>query len=292
MGATTFISTDPVAMAAAERALEDMGRPDYLSTLLLDGPPGCGKTFLAKQLAIRLDAELIQFQFYPGSSHRELLFDMTFMKDGVPSEGVLPRAIAASHQKPVVLLLDELDKTEAATDAFLLNFLNENLLYVPQLGELRSNAKNILIVITKNDQRPATEPLLRRCRCVQMAWPKPEVEVKIMQQLLPGFPEAACLAMIEPANRMREHPQIRKKPSTPEVVRLARDLQALLKENATPQLLGRYFINGMLPVITDREHFRENSVALGARIQETFPKAAPASSAPPVPAEPVPAGLR
>jgi|GEM_PF-1552692 len=266
-----YIATDNIAVYKAEAALRDMGPQEYLSALLLDGPPGCGKTFLAKILAKRLGAKLVQFQFYPGCGKDDLILDTAMSKNGERAQGILITTMLMSQQRKVVLLLDELDKAQPSVDSFLLTFLNEGSLLVPQLGgEFVANKENLLVVITKNDDRQAGTALLRRCRVVQMKWPSIEVEMKIFRQKYPYLTDEACLSMIDSAARLRGHPDAKKAPATPELIRLIADILVLVNEGRTAQELGYYYVDSITPLIHDRQYIPDSPTYLGTRIKRAF----------------------
>ncbi len=289
-----YIVTDPVTWLQADIAIAEMGSKQYISALLLDGPPGCGKTYLAKYIAHQLKAELIQFQFFPGAGREELLLDPIAI-NGVRAKGILPISAEKSHDHPVVLLLDEIDKADRTVDAFLLNFLNEGGLYLPQLGDFQVNRKQYIVVITKNDQRDASSALLRRCRCARMRWPNKEVETIILQRAIPGIPEAACHALIDIASRPREDTRFTKAPATPEVVRLAEDVMNLVERDVPPQTLGRYVLVSMAPLGNDLDLLGKlnNDLYIGTLMRTHFGPFVQARKQAPLPAnatpEPVPA---
>lgn len=270
MGMNDYIATDPIAIYKAEAAIRDMGKQEYISALLLDGPPGCGKTFLAKYISWQLKAKLMQFQFFPGCGREDLILDLALGPQGQRTQGILLNAMTYSHEKKIVLLLDELDKAEPRVDSFLLTFLNEGSLLVPQLGEFVANRANLIVVITKNDEREAQNPLIRRCRPVQMRWPTPEVEMAIFRQKIPYLTDESCLAIIDTANRLRGHPDVRKAPSTPELLRTIFDIIELVKQGRPIQELGYYYIDCIAPLVRDRQHIPDSPTYLGTRIKRSF----------------------
>jgi MoxR-like ATPase len=229
-----------------------------------------GKTYLAKILSKRLGAKLIQFQFFPGCGREDLILDLAIGQNGARTPGILLNAMTMSQEGKVVLLLDELDKAEPRVDSFLLTFLNEGSLLVPQLGEFKANRANLLVVITKNDDRQAGTALIRRCRPVQMRWPSPEVEMKIFRQTHPYMTDESCMAIIDTANRLRGHPDVRKSPATPELIRLISDLIELVKMDRPVNELGYFYIDSIAPIIHDRQHIPDSGTYLGTRIKKAF----------------------
>jgi len=237
-----FTVTDRNAVTTMWLAFQDTGN-GHVPAVILDGPPGVGKTFLAEKVAEVWDAAVVFFQFYRGAGKEELLFDLDISRivrgmsgNDIPenfrdivSLGVLPRAAEMSHHGKVVLILDEMDKSHPSTDAFLLDFLQYSRLSIPHIGEIRPNTANLLVVITKNDERALSEPLLRRCRPVRMSFPTPEVEAEMIQKMT-GCPIEMAKALVTFANKVRAT-EPAKMPSTPELIRLAKDIIALYQDS-------------------------------------------------------------
>lgn len=269
-----YIATDPIAIFQAHYSLKEMGKSEKISALLLDGPPGVGKTFLGKHLSKLLKAELIHFQVFPGCDRGDMIWDTTYAKTGGTEEGVLLQSIKKSIDHPVVLLLDELDKSDVRVDSFLLNFLNEGFLFIPQLGMLNASSKNLLIVITKNDLRDAAAPLLRRCRVVYMNWPTVEIETRILRQCTPAMTDKACAALLEIPNRLRINPEVIKPPSTSELMRMAPDLLELVQRDANALLLGEYFINAIAQNVKDRRFIEKSPLYIGMSMIESLTESA------------------
>lgn len=197
-----YVITDPVAATSVWLAIRDRGN-GHIPAVVLDGPPGTGKTFLAEKTAEVLGAKMFFFQFFRGAGKEEMLFDLDLSRvirgmsgDYSPEKfvdmlslGVLPQAIRASQDRKVVLVLDEMDKAHPSTDALLLDFLQSARLHIPHIGELQANSENLLVIFTKNDERDLAEPLLRRCRPVLMSFPSAEVEVSMIESATaPGSP--------------------------------------------------------------------------------------------------------
>lgn len=266
-----YIATDFYAVVQAHRAMAEMGDERKISALLLDGPPGAGKTFLSRTIARFLEAELLHFQFFPGCSRSDLLWDIAIARDGRGREdGVILRALRLSWKKKTVLLLDELDKAAVEVDSFLLNFLNEGHIYVQGEGLLEADRNNLIVCITKNDQRDASHALIRRCRSVLMDWPSVRTETAIMKTQLPVLTDEACKALLEIPGRLRRNPEVLKAPSTPEVCRAVGDLLELVKSECNPEVIGSYYVSCLCPLPQDRKWVEKSPAYIGLAVCEAL----------------------
>ncbi len=212
---------------------------EQVSAILFDGPPGTGKTYFAETLTGVIGAQLLRHQFTPDARSEELLYDLHLLRIiqgmagvSVPTDirdltnpGILIRALKASLEGPVVLLLDEMDKALPAVDTFLLGFLQDRAIYHAQYGDQIGNPANLIVVVTKNDLRSLDDALMRRLRRVYLDYPHPEQERDLILKKLPEFPQEAAVTLVTLANRLRAaKAKARKVPSTPELIRCARDL--------------------------------------------------------------------
>lgn len=255
---------------------------DAVPTIILDGPPGAGKSYMAKVIAKLVGAAFLQYSCHPDTSIEEVIRDINieapvvaqsgfaekkYTKDDIYIFGPLYDAVRQSKKGPVVLLIDEIDKARTAIDALLLGFLNDGYLSIQGLGEdngverLFCNLNNLIVVITKNDERDLHPALLRRGRVVYMDYPLPQVETRILTELA-GIGREAAASLVTQANKLRRNPQISKPPSPPELVRVALDFKMLLDANVRAEkgpdgndrlvcdipreVLNNNFINGML----------------------------------------------
>jgi MoxR-like ATPase len=173
--------------------------------LLLEGPPGAGKTQIAKVLSQALGMPLIRLQCYEGIDEAKALYQwneslqrmaLEFVRQNGEQEtwaelkrqlygpdfliaGPILRALQSEAR--AVLLIDEVDKTGAAFEAFLLEILSDFQVSVPQFGTVQA-IKRPVVVLTSNAQRKLTDALRGRCFLLWMDYPAPELEADIITQ--------------------------------------------------------------------------------------------------------------
>src|SRR5579883_3008761 len=174
--------------------------------LLLEGPPGAGKTQIAKVLSQALGMPLIRLQCYEGIDEAKALYQwneplqrmaLEFMHQGpatgpqeewselkrrlYSTDSLIPGPIlkALQSETTAVLLIDEVDKTGTAFEAFLLEILSDFQVSIPQLGTVAAKHRPV-VVLTSNAQRKLTEALRGRCFLLWMDYPAPDQEAEII----------------------------------------------------------------------------------------------------------------
>src|SRR5215204_552104 len=229
--------------------------------LLVEGPAGVGKTELGKVLAESLGMELIRLQCYEGLDEAKALYEWEYAKqllytqilkdkigdilqgaktlqeavdhvakqDGVffSEKFLLPRPLlrALLSAKPVVLLIDEIDKSDAEFEAFLLEVLSDFQITVPEIGTLK--AKHIpLVVLTSNNSREVSDALKRRCLHLFLDFPDPEREKEIIKLKVPGVGEQLAQEVVRLLHRVRKL-DLKKTPSISESLDWVRALTLL-----------------------------------------------------------------
>lgn len=228
-----------------------LGRP-----LLIEGAAGVGKTEVAKVAAKAFGRELVRMQCYEGLDETKALYEWNYqkqllaiqmgaegMRDLFGEEYLLERPLLRSirSEKPVVLLIDEIDKSDAEFEAFLLELLSEMQVTIPEYGTVR--AKTIpFIVLTSNHTRPLSEALRRRCAYLYIDYPSPEKEVNILRAKLPGLPETLARQVSDAVAYLRKSERVLKKPSIAESIDWASALMALgaeeLDDETCAQTIG------------------------------------------------------
>ena len=231
-----------------------LGRP-----LLIEGAAGVGKTEIAKVMAAALDRELVRLQCYEGLDESKALYEWNYQKQllaiqidrdrrdsaelakSLFSDGYLlerPLLKSIRSEKPVVLLIDEIDKADEEFEAFLLELLSEMQVSIPEIGTLR--AKSVpFVVLTSNRSRPLGEALRRRCAYLYLQYPDLEKEIAIIRAKLPNANEHLAVQVAEAVKRLRENDAILKKPSIAETLDWVSALKALGISDLTAEAMER-----------------------------------------------------
>jgi MoxR-like ATPase len=223
----------------------------YLATklgkpVLVEGPAGVGKTELAKALSRYLGRELIRLQCYEGLDEAKALYEWNYRKqllriqaeasgtgweavqeDIFGEEFLLARPLmsAIASPEPVVLLIDEIDKTDQEFEAMLLEVLSDFQISIPELGKVTSTTHPV-VLLTSNNSRELTEALKRRCLYLWLDYPALEHELEIVKLHAPDLSEAVARRLVEVVGMVREL-DLKKPPSIAESIDWARALLLL-----------------------------------------------------------------
>jgi len=245
---------------------QELGKP-----LLAEGPAGVGKTELAKAIAGATRRELIRLQCYEGLDETKALYEWEYAKqllytqllrdrlqktlsksktlgesaDRLAAEEdvffsmrfLLQRPLlhAILSPTPVVLLIDEIDRSDAEFEAFLLEVLSDFQVSIPELGTLRA-VHRPLVVLTSNNTRELSEALKRRCLYLFINYPTLEQELAVVRLKVPELGARLARQAVELVQRLRTL-DLRKSPSISETIDWARALVALNAEQLDPRTI-------------------------------------------------------
>ena len=239
--------------------------------VLVEGPAGVGKTELAKVVSGALGRELIRLQCYEGLDEAKALYEWEYSKqllytqilkdrfaesmagaktvqeaaDRVGNEDnvffsdrfIVPRPLlrAITSEKPTLLLIDEVDKSDPEFEAFLLELLSDFQVTVPELGTFEAKSQP-LVFLTSNDAREMSDALKRRCLHLWIDYPDEALELHILDKKVPGIDKRLAEDVVSTMHRIREL-DLKKLPSISETLDWTRALLALNAEKLEDQLV-------------------------------------------------------
>jgi len=270
----------------------------YLATklgkpVLVEGPAGVGKTELAKALAKYLGRELVRLQCYEGLDEAKSLYEWNYRKqllriqaegrgtgwedvqeDIFSSDFLLQRPLmtAIASLDPVVLLIDEIDKTDQEFEAMLLELLSDFQISIPELGRIEATTHPV-VVLTSNNSRELTEALKRRCLYLWLDYPSMDHELAIVRLHSPELSETVARKLVDVINQVRAL-DLKKPPSIAESIDWARALLLLGADDIDQQV----FAETMSVIVKHRTDIDIVAERVGVKLGR--PADAPIGSAP------------
>src|SRR5690348_5839550 len=237
--ATGYLPGEATALVSYLAA--KLGKP-----ILVEGPAGVGKTELAKALSRYLERDLVRLQCYEGLDEAKALYEWNYRKqllriqaerqgtgwdevqDDIFGEEFLlarPLMTAIASERPVVLLIDEIDKTDQEFEAMLLEVLSDFQISIPELGRVESRTHPV-VLLTSNNSRELTEALKRRCLYLWLDYPELEHELAIVKLHAPELSDTVARRLVEVVGMVRDL-DLKKPPSIAESIDWARALLLL-----------------------------------------------------------------
>ena len=258
-----------------------LGKP-----ILVEGPAGVGKTELARSLATYLERDLVRLQCYEGLDEAKALYEWNYRKqllriqaeadgagwqqvqDDIFGEEFLlqrPLMSAIAAEQPVVLLIDEIDKTDQEFEAMLLELLSDFQITIPELGRFEARTRPI-VLLTSNNTRELTEALKRRCLYLWLDYPSLEHELEIVRLHAPDLDATIARKLVEVVAMVRDL-DLKKPPSIAESIDWARALLLL----GADDIDGRVFTDTLSIIVKHRTDLDVVAERVGLKLGHATP---------------------
>ena len=201
-----------------------LGKP-----MLIEGPPGVGKTELAKVIAKSFDRDFFRIQCYEGITFEQIVGEWNYQKQLLHLEAAkndsnnvdeifddeffIRRSLlnAFLNDNDSVLLIDEIDKADEEVESFLLQALGEQEITINDLGTFQLN-NDLIVILTSNSQRSLLDETKDRCLFLYIPYPTVEREIEIVKSKIPGVDDDTVSHVVKLVHRIRDL-NLMKKPS-------------------------------------------------------------------------------
>ena len=208
-----------------------LGRP-----LFLEGEAGVGKTEIAKALALALNRKLIRLQCYEGLDASTAVYEWNFPAQMIAIRTAEATGDTSRRQLAPILLIDELDRTDAPFEAFLLEALSDFQVTIPELGTIKAPEPPI-VILTSNRTREVHDALKRRCLYHWVDYPDFTREMEILAARAPEASSALSREVVAFVQQLRTE-DLFKKPGVAETIDWAKCLLALDVINLSPETIA------------------------------------------------------
>jgi len=238
----------------------------------VEGPAGAGKTELARAIARSLNLRKIRLQCYEGLDEAKALYEWEYAKqllytqmikekinDLISASSTIAEAVekiaeqenaffserfllarpllqAITSDDPVVLLIDEIDKSDPEFEAFLLELLGDFQVSIPELGIWKANHIPI-VILTSNNYRDMSDALKRRCIHLYIDYPDMDLEKRIVKLKIPGIEDRLINQLVEAIHRIRKL-DLKKRPCISETIDWAKSLMVLQATDLSAEVLS------------------------------------------------------
>lgn len=228
--------------------------------LLLEGPPGVGKTEAAHIIASHLDTKLIRLQCYEGLDVNNAIYEWNYQRQLLSikineksdlsasekeehifgEEFLLKRPLLqaiTAEKKPPVLLIDEIDRADEEFEAFLLELLSDFQISIPEMGTIKASHKPV-VVLTSNRTRELSDALKRRCLYHWIDYPSFEKELAIVRKKYPDLNKSIAELLVRFVEYVRTM-KLYKSPGIAETLDWAQSMLVLHAEVLEEELINK-----------------------------------------------------